>query len=123
MFSFLKRKKKSPAPKARPTKVAAKKTAKATPKTKAKTKPKKAAKPIGKVVHFYRKISVAIVKFNKKVPAGITLRFRGGEADFEQVATSMQYNHKTVAAAPKGKQIGIKVKKRVHEGVLVYEAE
>lgn len=89
----------------------------------AKAKKMNAAKPIGKVVHFYNQISVAIVKFNKKVSAGTRLAFRGGETDFEQEAKSMQYEHQPIASAPKGKQIGIKVKKRVHEGVLVYLAE
>ena len=34
----------------------------------------------------------------------------------------MQFDHEPVAVAKKGKQIGIKLKKRVREGDLVYKA-
>lgn len=101
---------------------AKKKAVKKKPAAKARAKTK-AAKPIGAVTHFYNEIGVAIVKFNKKIPAGMMLHFRGATTDFKEAAKSMQYDHKPVAAAPKGKQIGIKVKKRVREGDRVYPAE
>src|SRR4051812_43262823 len=76
----------------------------------------KGPKPIGKVTHFYNHINVAIVKFNKNVKTGIELHFRGATTDFKETAKSMQFDHKAVAVAPKNKQIGIKVKKRVRDG-------
>lgn len=90
---------------------------------KAVRKSAKAPKPIGKVTHFYSEISVAIIKFNKKVPTGIALYFKGATTDFKDTAKSIQYDHKPIAAAPKGKQVGIKVKKRVREGDSVYAVE
>lgn len=106
-------------------KAAAKKKSanKAASKKKSAPRALRAEKPIGKVAHFYTEISVAIVKFNKKVPVGTTLHFRGATTDFMDTPKSMQYNHQPIAAAPKGKQIGIKVKKRVREGDLVHKAE
>jgi len=89
-------------------------------RTPAKTS--KQGKPIGKVTHFYGHISVAIVKFNQKISAGTGLYFKGATTDFKETAKSMQYNHAPVTVAQKGKQIGIKVKKRVREGDLVYKA-
>ena len=83
-------------------------------------KPAGIAKPVGMVTHFYTEISVAIVKFNTKIPVGTTLHFRGATTDFKQPVSSMQYDHEPVAAAPKGKLIGIKVKKRVREGDAVH---
>lgn len=83
----------------------------------------KAPKPIGEVVHFYNKISVAIVKFNQTVPTGTKLAFKGATTDFEEVVDSMQYDHKPIDEAPKGKQVGIKVNEKVHEGDLVYPVE
>jgi hypothetical protein len=77
-------------------------------------------KPVGTVTHFYTEISVAIVRFNTKIPAGTILHFRGATTDFKQQVASMQYDHEPVAAAPKGKLIGIKVKKRVREGDAVH---
>ena len=83
----------------------------------------KTEKPIGEVMHFYNKIGVAIVKFNKVVPAGTKLAFKGATTDFEEVVDSMQYDHKPIDEAPTGKQVGIKVGKRVHEGDSVYSVE
>ncbi len=83
----------------------------------------KKGKPIGKITHFYGHIGVAIVKFNQKVPAGTELYFKGATTDFKEIAKSMQYNHVAITAAPKGKQIGLKVKKKVRQGDLVYKAE
>ena len=73
-------------------------------------------------MHFYNHIGVAIIRFNRSIRAGTELSFRGATTDFSEAPKSMQVNHKPVAAAPKGKQVGVKVKKRVREGDLVYLA-
>jgi hypothetical protein len=83
--------------------------------------PKK-VKPLGKVTHYYAHIKVAIVKFNTNVKTGMPLYFKGATTDFTEVTKSMQFDHKPVVIAKKGKQIGIKLKKRVREGDLVYKA-
>ncbi|HEY5221208.1 MAG TPA: translation elongation factor-like protein [Candidatus Paceibacterota bacterium] len=87
-----------------------------------KTAPAKKLKPIGKVTHYYTHIKVAIVKFNTKVKAGTELYFKGATTDFTEAAKSMQFDHKSIAIAPAKKQIGIKLRKRVREGDLVYKA-
>jgi hypothetical protein len=97
--------------KAKPKKVVAKKS----------PAPKK-LKPLGKVTHYYAHIKVAIVKFNTNVKASTELYFKGATTDFKEAAKSMQFDHKPVPLAKKGKQIGIKLKKRVREGDLVYKA-
>lgn len=91
-------------------------------KTVKKMAPKKPAmpKPVGRVTHFYREIKVAVVKFSKPVKQGTEVSFRGATTDFKQKLDSMQYDHKAVAKAPKGKQVGVKVKSRVREGDQVY---
>jgi hypothetical protein len=96
--------------------------AKGSTKKKKVAKAPKAPKHIGKVTHFYTEIGVAIVKFNKKVPVGAELHFLGATTDFKDTAKSMQYDHKPIEAAPKGKEVGIKVKKRVREGDKVHFA-
>jgi putative protease len=110
-------------PKAKPKKkssikkkVFIKKASKATIK-----KVTKAEKPIGAVTHFYNEIKVAIVKFKQPVRVGTELNFKGATTDFNEVIKSMQFNHESIIVAPKGKQIGIKVKKRVRQGDAVYE--
>lgn len=92
---------------------AKKSTAKKTVKT-------KTPKPIGTVTHYYGNIEVAIVKFNKAVKKGITVRFEGATTNFEQVINSMQFDHRDVPTAPKGKEIGIKVDDKVRDGDEVF---
>jgi hypothetical protein len=97
---------------------------KATIKKKAPKKPvKKAAKPqkpIGEVKHFYTAIKVAIVKFKEPVKIGAKLRYEGATTRFAEEVKSMQFDHKPVKIAPKGKLIGLRVKKRVREGDSVF---
>ncbi|MBI2591757.1 MAG: translation elongation factor-like protein [Candidatus Brennerbacteria bacterium] len=81
----------------------------------------KQPKPIGKISHFYSGLDVAIIKFNKDVKKGVNLRFKGHTTDFEQAIKSMQYDHKDIAVAKKGKEVGIKVRDKVREGDEVYE--
>jgi translation elongation factor EF-1alpha len=83
----------------------------------------KEPKPIGEVTHFYKNIGVAIVKFNTKVPAGTKVAFKGATTDFEETLASMQYDHKAIDEATKGKEVGVKVKEKVREGDLVYPVE
>ena len=109
-------------------KIAKKKTAKKNAKKKvakkrAPARAVKAPKPIGAVTHYYHEIGVAIVKFNQNVPVGIELYFKGATTDFRDTVKSMQYDHKPIMKAPKGKQVGIKVKKRVREGDEVHFAK
>jgi len=80
----------------------------------------KKEKPIGLVTHFYGGIGVAIVKFNKAVKAGTTIAFRGATTDFTHTISSMQFDHKEIASAPKGKEVGIKVGERVRVGDEIY---
>jgi hypothetical protein len=88
---------------------------------KKKSAPKtKAQKSVGVVTHFYTQIKVAIVKFKTKVSVGTKLQYKGATTDFEEEVKSMQFDHKEIKVAPKGKQIGIKVKKRVRDGDAVY---
>ncbi len=83
----------------------------------------KTPKPIGMVTHFFGGIKVAIVKFKKPVRMGAELHFKGATTDFTSSIASMQYDHKPIHMAPKGKEVGIKVAKKVRVGDKVYEAE
>ena len=89
----------------------------------ATTKPIKVVKPaksVGVVTHFYTAIKVAIVKFKQPVKVGVTIAFRGATTDFKQKIVSMQFDHKPVTVAAKGKEIGMKVGKRVREGDEIF---
>jgi hypothetical protein len=119
MKKVIKKKKTAKKVVAKKKKVVAKKRKKVAVRT-VVTKKVTIEKPIGVVTHFYNAIKVAIVKFKKPVKAGAKLRVRGATTDFTFTASSMQFDHKSVSVAPKGKQIGIKVPKRVRESDAVY---
>ncbi|MBI4995286.1 hypothetical protein HZC21_06670 [Candidatus Peregrinibacteria bacterium] len=82
----------------------------------------KAAKPIGKITHYYDKIGVGIIKLNAVLKIGDILRFVGKKGEFTQTVTSLQFQHKPIDKAAKGKEIGMKVDQKVNEGDLVYKA-
>ena len=105
-------------------KKAAKKTAKKRPAARTKKLAVKirVEKPIGVVTHYYSHLSVAIIKFSKPVVKGAKIRVRGATTDFEDVIESMQYDHKDIPKAPKGKEIGVKVRDKVRDGDEVFEA-
>jgi len=86
-------------------------------------KEKASPTPVGVVTHYYGGIGVAIVKFLKPVKAGTNVHFRGATTDFTQALDSMQYDHKEIAAAAKGKEVGVKVKDKVREGDEVFLVE
>lgn len=87
---------------------------------KAKIKVSKSPKPIGVITHYYTAIKVGIFKFNKPIKKGVKIEVRGATTNFSEKIGGMQYDHKPIAIAPKGKQVGIKLKKRVRVGDKVY---
>ena len=79
-------------------------------------------KPIGKVTHYYPKISVAVVALSAGLKTGEKVSIEKGEAKTEQTITSMQVEHKHIDTAKKGQEIAIKTEQEVKEGSLVYKA-
>jgi translation elongation factor EF-1alpha len=77
-------------------------------------------KPIGKVIHYYDNISVAIVKLEKKLSVGKTVKFVKGDKVFEQTVESMEIKHGKLTEAKPGDEVGIKVDKTAKEGTLMY---
>lgn len=88
-----------------------------------KTAKIKQSKPIGIVSHFYSGLDVAIVRFKRNVKKGEKVRFKGHTTDFEQALKSMQFDHKDIAIAKKGKDVGVKVNDKVREADEVYEVK
>jgi len=81
-------------------------------------------KPIGQVVHYFDKISVAVVKLFSPLKKGDEIRIAGGqETDFTQTVESMQVDHKNIDNAKKGDEVGLKVKEKVREGYKVYKGD
>jgi len=78
-------------------------------------------KEIGKIAHFFTKISVCVVKLSSKLNTGDTVHIKGANTDFTQKVESMQIEHEKVESAGKGKSIGMKVNEPVREGDVVYK--
>ena len=75
---------------------------------------------LGKVIHFYDKISVAVIKLEKALKVGDKVKFVHGEDNFEQTIDSMQLEHEQVSEGKKGQEIAVKVSKETKSGTLVY---
>lgn len=71
---------------------------------------------IGKVVHFFAKIDVAVVELESDLKVGDTVHIEGAHTDFHQVIDSMQVDHEIVEQGSAGDEVAIKVKERVRAG-------
>lgn len=79
--------------------------------------------PIGKVVHYYDKLGVAIIDLLKGgLKVGDELKFKRGEEEFTQKVESLQVDHQDVSEVKKGDSFGVKVEKPTKPGTLVYLA-
>jgi hypothetical protein len=81
----------------------------------------KKEKEVGKIIHYYTNLKVAIVKLKDALVAGDDIHIKGHTSDFTQKASSMQVEHKKIGKAKKGQVIGLKVKEHVRETDSVYK--
>lgn len=77
---------------------------------------------LGKVIHFYDKISVAIVKLDGELKVGDTVKFKHGDQEFDQQIQSMEVDHKTIEVGKPGDEVGIKVDQKAKPGTAVYQS-
>ena len=78
-------------------------------------------KLIGKITHYFNKISVGIIEITDgELKVGDTIHIKGHTSDFTQQVTSMQLEHASIEKAKKGDAIGIKVDSPVHEHDQVF---
>lgn len=76
---------------------------------------------IGKIIHYYDKIGVAVVRLEGGLKAGDTVHVKGKVSDFEQTVESMQLDHKDVSSAKKGEEVAVKLSEKAKEGDIVYK--
>jgi len=77
---------------------------------------------VGKVIHYYDKIGVAVIVLKKALKVGDKIKFVHGDNSFEQVVESMQLEHAQVTESKKGQEVAVKVDSEARTGVLVYFA-
>jgi len=75
---------------------------------------------IGKITHFYSRLSVAVVDLREPLKVGDIIHIRGHTTDFVQPVESMQIEHQEVREAKPGDPVAIKVKDPVREHDIVY---
>lgn len=80
-------------------------------------------KEIGKIVHYYTKLGVAIIELTEPLKTGETIRIKGATTDFTHTVDSMQMEHAPIEEAAAGQSIGIKIPEHAREGDVVYKAE
>jgi len=79
-------------------------------------------KPIGKIIHFFSHISVAVIKLSSPLSVGDKIRVKGGEnTDFEQSVASMEMDHEKLKKAKAGMEVGIKLKEKAREDYKVFK--
>jgi len=76
---------------------------------------------IGKVVHYFDHIQVAVIALEAPLEQGDNIRIVGGDVDFEQAVDSMEVDHEKIAKAKKGDEVGMKVNEKVRDGYRVYK--
>lgn len=76
---------------------------------------------IGKVTHFFDRISVAVLDLTDTIRAGDTIHFLGRSTDFKQEVTSLQIEHQAVSEAEPGHEVAMKVVQPVHPNDAVFK--
>ncbi|HEY9160359.1 MAG TPA: translation elongation factor-like protein [Desulfomonilia bacterium] len=77
-------------------------------------------KLIGKVSHYFSKISVAGIQLSEPLKVGDKISIEGATTKFEEIIESMQIDNATVTQAKAGDNIGIKVKDKTRVGDDVF---
>ncbi len=76
---------------------------------------------VGKVTHYFNKISVAAVELTGHLSVGDKIHIKGHTSDWVQTVESMQIEHESVEKAAPGDTVGIKVDGHAHEHDIVYK--
>ena len=76
---------------------------------------------IGKVTHYFDRISVAVLGLTDTIRVGDTLHFHGHTTDFTQPVDSLQIEHQNVTEAKPGQDVALKVAQKVHPHDAVFK--
>ncbi len=80
-----------------------------------------AEEEIGRITHYFPKISVAVIEVTAgRLKVGETIRIKGHTSDFTQTVDSLQQEHLQVPEIATGVSAGLKVKEHVREGDKVF---
>ena len=74
---------------------------------------------IGKVVHYYDRIGVAIIDLKEPLHVGDMVMLKKGDTIVPQRIDSIEIEHASVASAKRGDIVGVKVDTEAYEGTVV----
>lgn len=77
-------------------------------------------KRVGEVVHYYDRISVAVIDLCGVLKMGDSVHFLGHGSDFQQQVASMQIENEPIQQANKGDLVAVKTIKPIKRGTTVY---
>lgn len=77
--------------------------------------------PIGRVTHFYGKISVAVLSLKDTIRLGDTVHFLGRSTDFQQEVSSLQIEHQAISEAKPGQEVALKVDYPVRRSDAIFK--
>jgi translation elongation factor EF-1alpha len=76
---------------------------------------------VGKVTHYYKHISVAVLELTEELKAGETIHILGRITDFDQRVGSMEIEHQKIQSAGPGTEVALKVTEPVRKGDIVFK--
>lgn len=77
---------------------------------------------VGKVTHYYDRISVAVLELTGELKVGDTIHILGRSTDLDQSVGSMEIEHQKIQSAGAGTEVALKVIDRVRKGDAVLKA-
>lgn len=80
-------------------------------------------KELGKVVHYFDKAMVAVIRLNDNLKMGDTIKFVHGDSEFTQTIDSLEVDRKPIQSGKAGEEVAVKVNEKTHEHAKVYKIE
>ncbi len=78
-------------------------------------------KLIGKIAHYFGKVSVGMIELSDVLKVGDTIHIKGNTSDFAQQVSSMEIEHAKITEGKAGDLVGIKVDQKVHKNDEVFK--
>lgn len=76
---------------------------------------------VGKVTHYYDRISVAVLKLSGELKVGESIHILGRITDLDQRVGSMEIEHQKIQSAGPGTEVALKVIDTVRKGDKVFK--
>lgn len=80
-------------------------------------------KEVGKIIHWYDKLGVAVVKLSDALKVGDKIKVKKGGEEVEDAVSSMQLEHKDIQSGKKGEEVAVKLSQKAKEGACICVVE